>query len=106
MSKHHGYTEIEAPRVIGGLPAVYNKAFARGEVRVWVSRDVYADGSVRWHLSISCKSRYPTWDEIHDARYALLPNDITVAMILPPKEEYVNLHPNCFHLHEIITATT
>jgi hypothetical protein len=24
-----------------------------------------------------------------------------VAMLLPPKDEYVNLHPNCFHLHQI-----
>ena len=54
-----------------------------------------------WHLSISHPSRYPNWDEIREARYALLPNRVTVAMILPPKEEYVNLHPNCFHLHEL-----
>jgi hypothetical protein len=55
----------------------------------------------RWHLSISHKSRYPTWDEIRDARYKFLPLNITIAMILPPPSEYVNVHPNCFHLHEI-----
>lgn len=57
-----------------------------------------------WHLSISHPSRYPTWDEIRDARYELLPNDCTMAMLLPPKEQYVNLHPNCFHLHEVPDA--
>ena len=55
-----------------------------------------------WHLSISHPTRYPTWDEIRDARYDLLPDDCTMAMLLPPRAEYVNLHPNCFHLHEVL----
>ena len=54
-----------------------------------------------WHLSISHPSRYPVWDEIRDARYELLPDACTMAMLLPPRGEYVALHPNCFHLHEI-----
>jgi hypothetical protein len=54
-----------------------------------------------WHLSISCGSRLPTWDEVAKARYALLPANITVAMLMPPESEYVNLHPYCFHLWEV-----
>ncbi len=54
-----------------------------------------------WHLSISHKSRYPTWDEIAHARYELIPNEVTMAMLLPPTEEYVNLHQNTFHLWEV-----
>ena len=54
----------------------------------------------RWHMSISHNSRYPTWDEIKQARYALLPRDRGFAMLLPPQDEYVNVHPNCFHLWE------
>lgn len=56
---------------------------------------------MRWHISIAHKQRYPTWDEIKAARYELVPHDVTMAMILPPPSEYVNLHSNCFHLHEI-----
>lgn len=55
-----------------------------------------------WHLSISHLQRYPTWDEVAEARYALIPDDVTVAMLLPPRAEYVNLHSNCFHLYEIV----
>ena len=55
----------------------------------------------KWHLSISHRHRYPTWDEIKFARYEFLPGSKTIAMILPPTNEYVNLHQNCFHLHEI-----
>lgn len=54
-----------------------------------------------WHLSVSHPKRYPSFDEIRDVRYKYLPNNITVAMLFPPKEEYVNLHPNCFHLWQI-----
>lgn len=59
--------------------------------------------SGKWHMSISHPRRLPTWNEIRDARYLLLPADITMAMILPPPQQYVNLHPFCFHLHEIQT---
>jgi len=54
-----------------------------------------------WHLSISHPTRYPVWNEIRDARYELVPDACTMAMLLPPKAEYVALHPNCFHLHQI-----
>jgi hypothetical protein len=54
-----------------------------------------------WHLSISHRHRYPSWDEIADARYALVPDRVTMAMLLPPRDEYVNAHPFCFHLWQI-----
>jgi hypothetical protein len=54
-----------------------------------------------WHMSISHEDRYPTWDEIADARYELIPNHVTMAFLLPPKEEYVNLHKHTFHLWQV-----
>jgi hypothetical protein len=52
----------------------------------------------RWHLSISARSgRYPTWDEIADARYDLLPDSITCVIVLPPRAQYVNV-ANVFHV--------
>ena len=54
-----------------------------------------------WHLSIAHQHRYPTWDEIADVRYALVPEDVTMAMLLPPPDEYVNAHDYCFHLWQI-----
>ncbi len=67
-----------------------------GELIVIVSKD-----DEYWHLSISHKDRYPTFDEIRDARYKYIPDEVTMAMLFPPKAEYVNVHPNCFHLWEI-----
>lgn len=54
-----------------------------------------------WHLSIAHAERYPTWDEIADARYELVPEDVTMALLLPPPGEYVNEHEHCFHLWQI-----
>ena len=54
-----------------------------------------------FHMSISKNDRYPTLDEIVEARNYLCPLYMTMAMIIPPKEQYVNVHKNCFHLFEI-----
>ena len=54
-----------------------------------------------WHLSISRRDRDPSWGEIATARYRLLADVPEMAMFLPPLDEYVNLHPFTFHLHEV-----
>jgi len=79
------------------------KHYRMDECSILVCREPYADGELRWHLSISHLSRYPTWDEIKVARYALTPADVVMAMILPKTAEYVNVpaQDNVFHLHEI-----
>ncbi|KKL08362.1 hypothetical protein LCGC14_2576620 [marine sediment metagenome] len=73
-----------------------SKAYEFGECHIIVGRSTEG-----WHLSISCPNRYPTWDEVAHARYSLIPNDVTLAMLLPPKEEYVNVHDFVFHLWQI-----
>ena len=72
------------------------KAFIRGQLRILISKD---DGL--WHLRISHPQRLPTSSEIVHARYSLLPDDIYMAQILPPKSEYVNVHPTTMHLYQI-----
>jgi hypothetical protein len=61
------------------------------------------NGELRWHLTISCRDRHPTWDEIKIARYRLLGPDTVMAMLLPPAENYVNLpeQDHVFQLWEI-----
>jgi hypothetical protein len=69
-----------------------------GDLQVCVGDPVIEGGH---HISISHPYRYPTWDEIKAARYDLLPDDVTMAMLLPPIRQYVNRHDYCFHLHQI-----
>lgn len=55
----------------------------------------------KYHLSISNKKRLPTYNELKEARYRFLPDNVTMAQLFPPKAEFVNIHPNCLHLWEI-----
>jgi hypothetical protein len=96
--KAHGWRELgvfDLPLKAGSA-----KVFQKGPCKVLISQEDH-DGKVRWHLSISCKDRYPGWEEIKDARYSLLPLGLTFAQILPPLNNYINIHPNCFHLWEL-----
>lgn len=54
-----------------------------------------------WHMSIAHPKRYPTWDEIAKARYELIPDDCTMALMLPPRSQYVNIHNWCMQVHQV-----
>lgn len=72
------------------------KAFQQGDLKVLISTD-----AGRIHMSISHKTRNPTWEEIRDARYSLLPLAKHFVMALPPPQCYVNVHTRAFHLWEL-----
>ncbi len=82
--------------VRGGLRNDYVRFYTLGECKILVTKE-----GGRWHLSISHPRRYPTWDEIAEARYRILPREIHAAIPLPPESEYLNLARNCFHVYEI-----
>ena len=94
-----------------GILSAFQREVDDGHLTVFVTVDDHL-----LHLSISHRvdtlvspdtpggtrpGRYPTWDEIVDARYLFCPKDITMAMLLPPTDEYVNIHATTFHLWEI-----
>ena len=76
------------------------RAYEFGECFVMVGRELIESGNYQWHLSISHPDRYPTWDEIRDARYRFVPDHVTMVMFLFPRAVYVNTYENCFHLWE------
>jgi len=72
------------------------RCFMLGECSVIVTRE-----HGLFHLSIAHRHRYPTWDEISQARYRILPDDVWIVMQLPPRRYFVNVNRFCFHLTEI-----
>lgn len=76
------------------------KIYRMGKVTIFVS-PAYQEADTGWHISISRPDRYPSWDEIAKARYELLPEEMMMVMLLPPPDEYINVHNHCFHLHEL-----
>lgn len=100
------WREVKVPAMLkAGSPGIraWQKDVIDGHLSVFVGRE--PDG---YHLSISHRTnselkpgRYPTWDEIVEARYRFVPENMTVAMLLPPRDEYVNVHATTFHLWEV-----
>ncbi len=76
------------------------KCYIKGSISIVISPPHHQMG---WHMSISIEDRDPTWAEIRDAWYFLIPlaEKRNAAMFFPPKDEYVNMHPYCFHVHEV-----
>lgn len=72
-------------------------AYRMGDVSILISKEP----GMGWHMSIAHPSRYPTWDEVAHLRYRLLPDAITMAMLLPPHDQYINIHQNCFQLWQV-----
>jgi hypothetical protein len=75
-------------------------AYSTGLFR-WKGKDILVtiDGG-KWHLSAS--TNHPIgYYEMKEMRYEFLPDGIQAAQIFPPREEFVNVHDNCYHLYEI-----
>jgi hypothetical protein len=72
------------------------KKYKMGRCAVIVSVD---DGL--WHLSISTPNALPSYAEMKEARYTFCPDNIFMAEIFPPRDQFVNVHPYCRHLWEI-----
>lgn len=94
VQARHAVLLLPTPKVRDLEPGT--KAYAFDDCKVLVS-----ESPEGWHMSISHANHYPTWDEIRDARYEFIPDAIVMAMLLPPRAEYVNLQSNTFHLWEI-----
>jgi hypothetical protein len=88
--------EVPIPSNVRALLEPGSRAFEMGGCRVIVSQQ-----RAGWHLSVSHPTRLPTWEEMRDARYALVPDAATMALLLPPQAEYVNVHPFCLQMYEI-----
>jgi hypothetical protein len=109
------WREKQPMQVEGVQCRVFQRGVEDGHLSVIVGQEPHGPrGQLFWHLSISHRSnvlagpsggpapgRLPLWDEIKEARYRFCPNEVYMAQILPPKEEFVNFHPTTMHLYEI-----
>jgi hypothetical protein len=104
-------TEVEVPVPTASLPGQQRAFESASGCRIIVGLEparaaparIWLPPSERelWHLSISHRARLPSWDEVADARYELVPDDVTMALLLPPPGEYLNVHKTTLHLWQI-----
>ena len=109
------WRECPSLHIDGYRSRVFQCEVEDGHLSVFVGQEPLGpQGALRWHLSISHRSnalvnseghplpgRLPTWEEMKEARYKFCPDQLDMALILPPTAEYVNLHPTTMHLHEV-----
>lgn len=79
-----------------GTPYRLLRSFRMGDATLTLTRE-----TGEYHLSIARPDRLPSWPEIAKARYSLMPKDRVCVMVLPPVEEYVNIHKFCFQILEL-----
>lgn len=57
-----------------------------------------SDGGGWEHVSVSTKSRVPTWEEMCFIKDLFFEDEELVIQFHPPKSRYVNVHPHVLHL--------
>lgn len=82
-------TEIESP-----VP--WARAYRYGGYVVLVGFE--AGG---WTMMIAHPRMYASWDVIQAARYEFIPQDVTMAVMVPAMNEQVSNRNHCLYLHEI-----
>ena len=95
-----GWREVAAPPFLTALTPT--SMWVKGHCQVIYTMMENHKGRLWNHASISCPDRYPTWDEILEARYTFFTDEDEVFQRLPPKKQYLNHHPYCFHLWHIL----
>lgn len=69
-----------------------------GVVLTFIVEVECVDGKLWGHLSISAPKRLPTWTELRWCKEYFL-GDRRAIQVLPPRAEYVNIHPHVLHLY-------
>ncbi len=96
-------TEQAVPRVLppgwdvdhGCGNVLFNRSIG---ISVIISAERHDDGR-RWlHVSLARRSRLPTWDDVRLIKDLFVGRGRKAIQILPPENEYVNVHPHCLHL--------
>jgi len=65
---------------------------------VVVSGCIEDDGRKWIHLSVAGPGRVPHWSELVDVKELFLGRDSKAIQVIPPRAEYVNIHPHVLHL--------
>lgn len=65
---------------------------------VLVSVSIMENGEKFLHVSVSRRSRLPSWDDLKRVKAAFIGEEREAVHVLPKASDYINLHPYCLHL--------
>jgi hypothetical protein len=65
----------------------------------WGELKILASTGGDWdHVSVSCKDRVPTWDEMQQVHRAFFKDDEVAMQLHLPPSDHINVHPFVLHL--------
>lgn len=92
------WKEVPISKVMGFEATEYMRAWVFNGLFVFVSAGEYEDGKEWLHISFSRKSRIPSYEDMQKVKRDFIGEDKKAVLVLPEKENYVNINKNCLHL--------
>lgn len=92
------YKALPIARTMGEAAAEYMAGWEFNGLIIIASAGEYDDGKEWLHVSVSRKSRLPTYEELTRIKRDFIGDDKKAVFILPEKEKHVNIHNYCLHL--------
>lgn len=93
--------EASVRQAVGEWDGEPPRCYRKGLLAAIVTRDrLRGDPLPRWHISVSHRDRVPTWEEMAEAAHELRPG-VPLAIGVPPRSWWVNVHDHVLHLVEL-----
>lgn len=92
------YKQWPIERTMGKAAAEYMRAWEHNGLMIIASAGEYDDGREWLHISVSRKSRVPSYDELTRIKRDFIGDDKKAVLVLPEKKKHVNIHDYCLHL--------
>lgn len=92
------YKEVPIIKIMGAEAVEYTKAWTFNGLFILATAAEYDDGREWLHVSVSRKSRLPSYDELTRIKRDFIGDDKKAVLVLPEKEKHVNIHNYCLHL--------
>jgi hypothetical protein len=83
---------LESNRIAG------NRGELNGAFQIGFLRIVSSEGMGWDHVSVSCRTRCPTWDEMEMVKKLFFKPDETCMQLHVPETDHINNHQFCLHL--------
>lgn len=89
----------EGGRELGGI------AYLRQSLSVLFGAEEHRGAGEWLHVSLARPHKLPTWEDVARVKSVFLGDELCV-QVLPPRRQYVNVHPYCLHLWRRLDAPT
>ena len=92
------YKELPIAPAFGAQAAEYMRAWTFNGLQIIATAAVMDDDREWLHVSVSRKSRLPSYEEMTRIKRDFIGDDKKAISVLPEKKYHVNIHEYCLHL--------